>query len=148
MERIFYKTKGYQMKFLLLVNLVFLGNCIIDARIDWDNNDKPEAKESYVHPHEGNFTKIENLKKSKPNSNNTDGYYKTTVTEGNNSNQPNDCVSTISKCLSNCSEKYDINSSIFAFKVAFIRVKRSICYDECYNNISPGCDYNLKRIQY
>lgn len=132
------------MKILHLVVLFLIFNCIM--RVDWDNNGKPVRVFTYDHPHDGNLTKAETLRS--PNSSNTNGMYRIKTPEELNGPAPNNCVSKLAKCMSDCNNNYDINSSFFALKVAAIQAKRATCYDECYNDVSPGCDYPLKRIQY
>lgn len=115
-------------------------------RVDWDNNGKPVRTFTYEHEHDGNLTKAE-IEKN-PDSSDAKGMYRIKTLDEINGPRPSNCVSRIARCLSNCNINYDLNSSIFALKVAIIQAKRASCYDECYNEITPGCDYPLKRIQY
>ncbi len=116
-------------------------------RVDWDNLDKPKQIFDYDHPHDGNLTKAE-IAKNPNTSSGEKGMYRIKTLEELYGPTPNNCVSKIAKCLSNCNLNYDINASFFALSVAVIQAKRATCYDECYNDLSPGCDYPLKRIQY
>jgi len=126
-----------------LISLLVL-NCA--ARVDWDNNGKPERIFTYDHIHEGNLTKAEKIKN--PVSSSGGGMYRIKTLDEIHGPAPNNCVSKLAKCMSDCNKNYDINSSIFALKVAVIQAKRATCYDECYGDVTPGCDYPLKRIQY
>ncbi|MBP7283566.1 MAG: hypothetical protein KBA66_18415 [Leptospiraceae bacterium] len=133
------------MKQKYLILLILLLACM--KRVDWDNLDKPMRVYSYEHPHDGNLTQAEIAKN--PNQVNGDkGMYRIKTKEELGGPMPNNCVSKTAKCLSNCNSNYDINNSFFALSVAVVQAKRATCYDECYNEITPGCDYPLKRIQY
>lgn len=116
------------------------------ARVDWDNNGKPERILTYDHIHEGNLTKAEKAKS--PVSSSGAGMYRIKTLDEIHGPAPNNCVSKLAKCMSDCNKNYDINNSIFALSVAITQAKRATCYDECYGDVTPGCDYPLKRIQY
>ncbi len=134
------------MKFKLFYLLLILLSLQCIMRVDWDNNGKPPRVFTYDHPHSGNLTKAENARN--PDSNHSGGMYKIKTQDELNGPRPNNCVSKLAKCMSDCNNNYDINTTIFALKVAVIQAKRATCYDECYNDVTPGCDYPLKRIQY
>ena len=123
---------------------IFFLTCIM--RVDWGNDGKPPCVFTYDHPHDGNLTKAEIAKN--PDSSSSNGMYKIKTQDEIMGPKPNNCVSKLAKCMSDCNNNYDINSSFFALKVAIIQAKRATCYDECYNDVTPGCDYPLKRIQY
>jgi hypothetical protein len=130
-----------KISYLLALFLVF--NCIM--RVDWDNGGKPPRVFTYDHPHDGNLTKAELARNPDSKSN---GMYRIKTPEELAGQRPNNCVSKLAKCMSDCNNNYDINGSYFALKEAITRAKRATCYDECYNDVTPGCDYPLKRIQY
>ncbi|HRG45580.1 MAG TPA: hypothetical protein PLX69_20300 [Leptospiraceae bacterium] len=132
------------MRVYYFLIFIFFLTCIM--RVDWGNGSKPPRVFTYDHPHDGNLTKAEIAKNSDSSSSN--GMYKIKTQDEIMGPRPNNCVSKLAKCMSDCNKNYDINSSLFALKVAIIQAKRATCFDECYNDVTPGCDYPLKRIQY
>lgn len=130
--------------YLWLLTIILNISCVI--RVDWDKNGKPARVYTYEHPHDGNLTKAEIARNQTPSNGN--GMYKIKTDDELKGGPINNCVSKIAKCMGDCNRNYDVFSSYFALKVAVIQAKRATCYDECYNDLSPGCEYPVKRIQY
>ncbi len=131
--------------FLWLIIVILINSCII--RLDWDRAGKPPRVYTYEHPHDGNLTRAE-IARSGGEQPNGGGMYRIKTEEELNGRPVHNCVSKTAKCLSDCNRNYDVFSTIFAPSVAIMHAKRASCYDECYNEITPGCSYPLKRIQY